>query len=406
MPDENMRPHLPLVGKQILLGVTGGIAAYKAADLASTLVQLGSNVHVLMSRSALDFVGPSTFSALTLNAVHSDVLEHWRGDFTGHISLGRLADALVVAPATANTIAKLAAGLADDMIGATALTCGAPLIVAPAMEHAMFHHPATQENLETLRSRGAVIAGPVSGRLASGEYGDGRLIPVGDLTAIIRAAIGRTGPLADRSVVITAGATYEPIDPVRFVGNRSSGRMGYAVALAAIDAGANVTLISGPSRVPHPGGVQLVQVESARQMHEAVQAATTSAHAIVMTAAVSDYRPARQSDRKIKKAEDGAGLTIELVENPDIIGSLGNHAIVKIGFAAETNDHLTYGSRKLVAKGLDLVVVNDAEATIGSSTSQATIIARDGGSEELPEMTKERLAAHLIARLTTLLRDR
>jgi phosphopantothenoylcysteine decarboxylase/phosphopantothenate--cysteine ligase len=404
--DDLLRPYQPLSGKRVLLGVTGGIAAYKAAELASTLVQLGADVRVLMTSSAQAFVGPSTFAALTLNPVHTDVLEQWQGDFTGHISLGQSADAFVIAPATANSIARLAAGLADDPVGTVALTSTAPLIIAPAMEHGMFHHPATQANIAILRERGVIIAGPDKGRLASGEYGDGRLIPVVDLVAIMRAAIGREGALAGRTVVVTAGSTYEPIDPVRFMGNRSSGRMGYSVAQAAMDAGADVTLISGPARLVPPAGATLIRVESARQMQEAVHAASANADAIVMTAAVSDYRPARQSEQKIKKSGDGAGLTVELVENPDIIGSLRDTRLVKIGFAAETNDHLTYGSRKLASKGLDLVVVNDAEATIGSPTSQATIISRDGGTESLPEMTKEHLAAILINRLASLLQSR
>ena len=401
--DPNLLPFQPLINKTVLLGVTGGVAAYKAADLASNLVQLGADVHVLMTRAATEFIGPTTFAALTQNPVHDTVIEDWHGGYTGHISLGQSADALVVAPATANTIAKLALGLADDMIGACALTTRAPLVIAPAMEHEMYHHPATQGHVQTLRDRGAIFVGPDEGRLASGEYGEGRLTTAANITGAVRQAIGLGGPLDGATIIVTASGTFEPLDPVRYIGNRSSGRMGYAVAQAAIDAGANVVLITGPSALPVPYGACVVRVESAEQMNAAVQNHVPNADAIIMTAAVADFKPAHKSAEKIKKQEGQTGLTVELDRNPDIIGSLASAPLLRIGFAAETSDHIQHGTEKLARKNLDIVVVNDAVDTIGSANSAATIVSRTSGPESLPRMIKERLAATLIERLKSLL---
>jgi phosphopantothenoylcysteine decarboxylase/phosphopantothenate--cysteine ligase len=401
--DPNLMPYQPLTGKRVVLGVTGGIAAYKAADLASNLVQLGADVHVLMSKAAGEFVGKTTFAALTQNPVHDSVIEQWQGDYTGHIWLGQTADAFVVAPATANTIAKLALGLADDMIGTTALTTMAPIVIAPAMEHEMYHHPATRGHIATLKERAAIFVGPDEGRLASGEYGEGRLTTAAQITGAVRQAIGSSGPLSGVMVIVTAGGTHEPIDPVRFVGNRSSGRMGYAIAQSVIDAGGRVILISAPSHLPVPYGVCLFNVESARDMNDAVQAHIGSAKAIVMTAAVADFRPAQASTEKIKKQEGQQGLTLELDRNPDIIGSLREAAIIRIGFAAETSNPVGHGTEKLQKKNLDMVIVNDAVETIGAADSQATIITRNAEAEQLPRMTKERLAAKIVDRMTGLI---
>ncbi len=404
--DPLLRPHQPLTGKTVLLGVSGGIAAYKAADLASNLVQLGADVHVLMTKTATTFIAPGTFAALTQNEVHDNVLERWHRGFTGHITLAHSADAFIVAPATANTIANLALGLASEIIGTTALSTQAPLLIAPAMEHAMFHHPATQEHLATLVARGATIIGPEPGRLASGEWGDGRLSPVADLTGAVRNAVGRSGALAGKRIVVTAGGTHETLDPVRFLGNGSSGRMGYAIAQAAMDLGADVTLISGPTALQMPYGVQAVPVVSAQEMYDAVHAALPTAGGIVMTAAVADFRPATSSTTKIKKTAGTDTMSLELAKNPDIIGSLKDEALVKIGFAAETNDHIANGQTKLEAKGLDMVVVNDAVAAIGARTNQATIITRGHEPEALPLMTKEHLAAEIASRLAGMLATR
>jgi phosphopantothenoylcysteine decarboxylase / phosphopantothenate---cysteine ligase len=403
--DPHLLPYQPLLGKLVLLGVTGGIAAYKAADLASNLVQLGADVHVLMTHSATEFVGPTTFAALTQNPVHDTAIERWEAGYTGHISLGQSAAAFVVAPATANTIAKLALGLADDMIGTVALTTQSPLVIAPAMEHEMFHHPATQAHVATLRDRGALIVGPDTGRLASGEYGEGRLTTAAIITGAVRQAIGLGGPLTGRTIVVTAGGTFEALDPVRYIGNRSSGRMGYSLAQSAIDAGARVILITGPSNLPTPYGACVVRVESAEQMNTAVQTHVKAADAILMTAAVADFRPSHPSLEKIKKQEGQTGLTVELDRNPDIIGGLRDAPLLRVGFAAETSNHVLNATDKLTRKNLDMVVVNDAVDTIGSTTIQATLVSRSNEPEILPRMVKERMAALIIERLPGLLEN-
>jgi phosphopantothenoylcysteine decarboxylase / phosphopantothenate---cysteine ligase len=392
-----------LRGARVLLAVTGGIAAYKAADLASKLVQAGARVDVLLTEAAQRFVGEATFQALTKRPVHTGVFEPWDESYFGHITLGHEADAIVVAPATAHVIARLAHGFADDMLGAAALSTTAPLIVVPAMEHTMFHHPATAANLATLRSRGAVQVGPERGRLASGEEGDGRMAPVETILGAIRLTLGRSGRLAGRHVVVSAGGTQEPIDPVRFIGNRSSGLMGFALAQAALDLGARVTLIAGPTNLSVPHGATAVRIATAIEMFEAVRAATVDADALVMAAAVADFRPADPVSRKIKKTAGNDRLCIELARNPDIVASVDRPGLVKIGFAAETDDLVENARRKIAAKGLNLIVANDAEATIGSRTSTAVLLTADGGTESLPELPKEALATVIVERLTDLL---
>jgi phosphopantothenoylcysteine decarboxylase/phosphopantothenate--cysteine ligase len=397
---------MPLRGARILLAVTGGIAAYKSADLASKLVQSGARVDVLLSETARRFVGEVTFQALTKRPVHGDVFEAWTETSFGHITLGHDADAIVVSPATANTIAKLAYGLADDMLGAVALSTTAPLIVVPAMEHLMYHHPATQANLATLRERGAVQVGPERGRLASGEEGDGRLPATETILGAIRQTLGKAGRLAGRRVVVTAGGTQEPLDPVRFIGNRSSGLMGYALAQAAIDEGAAVDLVSGPTHLTPPYGAATVRVSTAEEMFAAVRDLAAKADALVMAAAVADYRPAHPTTAKIKKREGGRGLTIELARNPDIVASIDRPGLVKIGFAAETEDLIENARLKLAAKGLDLIVANDAAATIGSKSSTAILLAPDGSAETLPTLPKEDVATIIVARLIAILGER
>ncbi len=388
---------------RILLGVTGGIAAYKAADLASKLVQAGSHVDVIMTEAARKFVGDVTFEALTKRKVHVDVFEPWTEEYFGHITLGHEADAFIIAPATANTIAQLALGLASNMLGTVALSTTAPLILAPAMEHTMFHHPATQAHLATLEARGAVIVGPDRGRLASGAEGDGRMATVDAIIGATRLALGKRGPLAGRRIVVTAGGTHEPIDPVRFIGNGSSGLMGFALAQAAIDAGASVTVIAGPTHLTPPFGVSFVPVVTASEMYQAVQDATANADVLIMAAAVADYRPRDQRLSKIKKSQHDEPLVLELERNPDILASVAHPHLIKIGFAAETERLVEHAREKLEAKGLAMIIANDAAATIGSRTSEATLITADGTIEPLPTMPKDELAEIIVSRIVKLL---
>lgn len=387
----------------MLLGITGGVAAHKAVDLASKLVQQGAEVDVILTESARQFVGPAGLQAITRKPVHGTVFEPWTADSAGHVSLGEACDLLIVAPATAHTIAGLAHGLAGDMLGATALTSTAPLIIAPAMEDSMYRHPATQENLATLRRRGVIEVGPETGRLASGEFGIGRMAEPITILGAARMALGRFGLLHGKRVVVTAGGTREALDPVRYLGNRSSGLMGYAVAQAAIDAGAEVVLVSGPTALPTPYGARRMDVRTAVEMKDAVTEAVRGAQALVMSAAVADYRPRDVRSEKIKKSELGATLSLELVTNPDIIAGIDEPGLLKIGFAAETSNLVEHARKKLREKRLDLVVANDAEQAIGSSENQVTLVWPDDRVEELPLLPKEVVAEMLIDRIGAML---
>ena len=394
-----------LVGKRIALGVSGSIAAYKAADLASKLVQHGAVVDVLMTQSATRLVGPDTFAALTQRPVRSG-FERWSEDFTGHVSLARDADSMIVAPATASTIARLAQGLADDIISATALSVACPLLVAPAMEHHMWRHPATQSNISTLQTRGAIIVGPDSGRLASGAAGDGRLAAIDDLIGALRLALGRAGPLAGKRVVVTAGGTREPLDPVRFFGNRSSALMGYGLAQAALDAGAVVTLITTRPEMRPPNGAEVIAVETALDMRNVVSSLAPRMDVLIMAAAVADFRPDAASDRKIKKRAAGNALTVHLAPNPDILAEVETPGAVRIGFAAETDQLVEHAQSKLHAKRLDLIVANDAIATIAKESVEPTLIFSDGRVEPLPRMSKLAFGQRLISEVGALLSHR
>lgn len=397
-----------LSDRRVLLAVSGGIAAYKAADLTSTLVQAGVRLDVLLTQGAEQFVRPLTFEALTRRPVHTNLWEPWTAEAAGHVTLAAEAEAIIVAPATANVIARLALGLSDDLLGAVNLSTTAPFIVAPAMEHHMFHHPTTQGHIATLRDRGVLFVGPGQGRLASGAIGDGRLAPNESIVGALRLMLGRTadGSLAGRHLVVTAGGTQEPIDPVRSIANRSSGRMGYALAQAALDRGARVTLIAAPGGQTRPFGAVIVPVTTAAEMWGAVDAAADDAAVLVMAAAVADFRPARVAGGKIKKRSLPAIANIALEPTTDILATINHPGLVKVGFAAETDDLITHATEKLRGKNLDLIVANDAVETIGSSSSSATLIGRNGNPEPLPSMSKDLLAELIMERIEHILAAR
>lgn len=395
-----------LHAKRIVLSVTGGIAAYKAADLASKLVQQGAVVDAVLTTAAQHFVTAATFEAITNRPVHTTVLEPWGSGWHGHISLGHEADLVAVVPATADAISRLAHGSASDMMGALILSTTAPVLVAPAMEHNMYHHPATQRNLQTLQTLGYHQIGPESGWLASGESGDGRLAASGQLIGRMRLILGAQGPLAGKKIVVTAGGTQEQWDPVRYLGNRSSGRMGFAVAQAAIDAGAEVTLIAGPVHLLPPVGAHYVPVVSAVEMAAVVEKATQNADVLIMAAAVADFRPVEQSNEKMKKQTGRQSMTLETTRNPDIVQGITRPGLLKIGFAAETADLVANATVKLHNKNLGLIVANDAVATIGSLQSQATLIWPTGRTESLPLLAKEALAAILVEKVDALLQGK
>ncbi|HLL49923.1 MAG TPA: bifunctional phosphopantothenoylcysteine decarboxylase/phosphopantothenate--cysteine ligase CoaBC [Thermomicrobiales bacterium] len=392
-----------LTGRTIVLGVTGGIAAFKAATIASLLVQAGSRVDVVMTEAARRFVQPLTYSAITHTPVHTDPFVPWSDDYAGHIGLAKKADLVIVAPATAVSIARLALGLADDLIGLIALSTQAPLIVAPAMEDSMFNHPATREHLTTLSARGVTVVGPDRGRLASGLIGEGRLATPESIVDVAASLLHRSTQLHGKKVVVTAGGTQEPLDPVRFIGNRSSGTMGFALAAAATAASASVSLISGPTSLRPPPNVELIPVNTAVEMFREVELATLDAHVLIMAAAVADFRPEVKSEQKLKKKSGQEFMDIRLVRNPDILGSIDRPNLLKIGFAAETEDLIENATRKLETKRLDIIVANDAEATIGADESMATILTSDGRIMPLRRMSKANLATEIIDIATAML---
>ena len=422
-----------LLNKRIIIGICGGIASYKAVDLVSKLQQAGALVDVILTEHAEDFVRPLTFSTMSHRPVYSDLWEASGRAAETHIALAEEAELLAIVPATANTIAKLAYGIADNMLTAVALATKAPLVLAPAMYRDMYTHPATQANLALLRERGACIIEPEVGRLASGAVGPGRLPTTEVLQGAISKALGRNGDLAHRLVVVTAGGTHEPIDPVRYVGNRSSGKMGYAIATEARDRGADVILISGPVALEAPYGVELRTVETALQMRDAVQSAITDADVLVMNAAVADFRPETPAVQKLKKESGGGeaqgfvfdaqgGFTLHLVRNPDILGELAGvteastgqttdigepgRRLVRVGFAAETKDLVANAQSKLVAKHLDLLIANDVsrpESGFGVETNKVIIFHTTGIMEDLPVMPKAGVAAAIWDRIVLLL---
>jgi len=394
-----------LAGKHLLLGVSGSIAAFKAVVLTSELVKLGATVDVLMTPAATRFVQPLSFSALTHRPVLVDLFAASEQPIP-HVQLGVSAQALVVAPATADCLAGLALGLGHDALLATALSSRAPLVLAPAMETQMYEHPATQQNIETLRRRGATVVEPAAGRLASGRIGRGRMAEPAEIVETLQLLLIRTLDLQGRRVVVTAGGTQEPIDPVRYIGNRSSGKMGFAVAEAARDRGAEVILISGPTALAPPAGVQLRPITSARDLEAAIHQAVVGAAAIVMAAAVADYRVDQAADHKLKRTGDD--VILRLMPNPDIIAGLTQAGLIKIGFAAETDDLLANAQSKLVRKGLDLIVANDVSSPgsgFGTDTNQVTLISTTS-VETLPLLAKREVAERVLDRLVAILAGR
>ena len=395
-----------LQGKNVVLGVTGSIACYKAVDLASKLVQMRASVDVLMTPAALQFLTPLTFAAITHRPVVTSMFDPASELSINHIAAAERADLVAVVPATANSLAKIAHGMADDPVSATILATCAPIFVAPAMDANMFDNPATQANVELLKERGIYVAGPAKGRMASGLVGKGRLLEPAELVGHIRILLGRDGDLAGRKVVVSAGGTREPIDPVRVIANHSSGKMGYAIAEAARDRGAQAIIVSAPTALPDPTGVKVVKVNSALDMGYALDMECAEADAIIMAAAVADWRVAEIADQKVKKG--GADTwTIDLVKNPDLIAGIASNKLVKVGFAAESEDLIENARAKIQSKGLHMIVANDITATDAGFTSddnRVIILDREGSAERLPLMSKYDVSVEILDRVVPLLR--
>ncbi len=408
MGDESLTMSNPFDGKRIMLGVTGSIAAYKAADLASKLTQQGAAVTTLLTNPALNFVSPLTFQSVTgLKAYIDDDL--WGGEgHVVHVQIGHSTDLMVIAPASANTIAKLAHGIADNLLTITALAATCPLVIAPAMDAGMFSHPATQENIRILKVRGAVILGPEEGHLASGLEGPGRMTEPQEIVGELRWLLSKGGPLSGKKIVVTAGGTREAIDPVRYISNRSSGKQGYAVAQAALDLGSDVSLITAPSSLAIPKGCEVINVETAADMSDAVFKEITSADALVMCAAVADFKPANISNEKIKKEKGLKAIPLEPTK--DILSEVAKMKKKRgsdlrvIGFAAETQDLKINAAKKLNAKTLDMIVANDITqplAGFGSDTNQVLFLFSDGSTEQLPVMQKSDVAEKILQYLVS-----
>lgn len=399
-----------LSDKRIVLGVSGSIAAYKAADLASKLTQAGAQVDVILTASAEKFVTPLTFQSVTGRRVYTDA-DLWGSEaHVLHVGLGHTAHLLVIAPCTANTLAKLAHGQADTLLTVTALAANCPLVVAPAMDGGMYDHPATRENLEILRKRGAYLIEPAEGHLASGLTGKGRLPETPELIGHIRLVLGRGGLLADKRVLVTAGGTQEPLDPVRVLTNRSSGKQGYALAQAALDAGAQVTLITTPTALTPPVGAEIVRVETAKQMLEAVLKGFPACDALFMAAAVADFRPKIVAENKIKKEGGVPQITLEATE--DILKAVAGlrselkRKQVVVGFAAESQSLLENAANKLQSKKLDLIAANDisaSDAGFSVETNRITLLFADGRTESLSLMSKSEAAEIIVERVAALL---
>lgn len=393
---------MELSGKKIVLGVTGGIAAYKAAEIVSRLRKAGAEVHVIMTKEATEFVTPLTFREMSGQPVTVDMWEKVTHFNVEHIALAQLADLMLIAPATANIIAKAAVGIADDMLSTTLLATKAPILIAPAMNTNMYDNPVTQRNIEELKRRSFHVMEPAAGHLACGTSGKGRLPEPADIVHAVTeifVALANQDQLKGKKILVTAGGTIEPLDPVRYLGNRSTGRMGYAIAEEAARRGAEVVLVSGPSSLPDPQGVRTIRIETACEMRDAVLAEYPFVQAVIKSAAVADYRPAEAAEQKIKKSDDA--LVLKLVRNPDILLELGQkkeHQIL-VGFAAETCHVEEYARKKLVKKNLDFIVANDVSETdagFGVETNRIKLIDRNGEMTPYPLMSKKELAGIIL----------
>lgn len=394
-------------GKQILLGVSGGIAAYKAVELLRLLVKAGADVHVIMTRHAQEFVAPLTFQALSGNPVHCELFNLIQEQEIGHIALADRADLCIVAPATANVIGKVANGIADDLLTTTLMATKAPVLFVPAMNVNMWENPLYRDNQARLEQYGYRFMAPAVGELACGWEGQGKLPEPAAIFDFAQDLVG-SSDLAGRTVLVTAGPTREEVDPVRYLTNHSSGKMGYAIARAARNRGARVILVSGPVDLPAPQKIELVPVVTAREMHAAVMAHCDSADVIIKAAAVADFRPGERADGKVKKG-DRHQWSLALVRNPDILAELGakRGKALLVGFAAETGDLLANARKKLDEKGADLIVANDvteAGAGFGGSTNIVKFVDRNGGVEEFPCLPKEEVADRLLDRVVKLVR--
>ena len=413
--------------KRIVLGVTGSIAAYKAADLASKLTQAGAQVDVILSSAAEKFITPLTFQSVTGRRAYTDS-DLWGNEaHVLHVGLGHSADLIIIAPCTANTIAKLVHGQSDTLLTVTALAAECPMMIAPAMDGGMFDHPATQENIERLEKRGIVIIGPAEGHLASGLSGKGRMLEPAEILGHTRLVLGSTGPLAGKRIIITAGGTQEPLDPVRVLTNRSSGKQGYALAQAALDMGAQVTLITTPTSLTWPIGAKAVRVETAKQMLDAVLKASEESDVLIMAAAVADFRSKNKAKNKIKKETGIPHIELEATE--DILKTVASkrsermtlregaeaghqmdfkakHPRVVVGFAAESQDLIQNATNKLESKGLDLIAANDisaSDAGFAVETNRVTLLFADGRRESLPLLSKTKTAEIILERVALLL---
>ena len=395
-----------LENKKILVGISGGIAAYKSAEIVSRLRKLGADVYVVMTKAATEFITPLTLRSLSANPVYVEMFEEPKRWNVEHIALAEKADAIIVAPATANIIAKMAMGLADDFLTTVLLATRAPIFVAPAMNNGMYHHVATQANLTTISQRSVRIIGPATGFQACGTAGDGRMTEPAEIVAEIVNYFGYTKLLKGKKALVTAGGTQEPIDPVRYLGNRSSGRMGFAIAQALQEAGADVTLISGPTELDTPAGIQRIPVMTALEMYKAVVDSFSDMDIVIKAAAVADYRPKEQNSQKIKK--QGTDLTIELVPNPDILAELGRQKTsqILIGFAAETENLISNAQEKMLRKNVDMLVANDVTkpgAGFGTPTNIVSFLFPDGRRIDLPQMNKLDIGRHLVPEIAAML---